>query len=377
MYRIIASVSAIVFLAVLPAFAGKGALRIAVFPTPPNISASLEFSEPSGNKILDGEEVGKLIITVKNDGKGDAFDVNAEVEASKRIKGLSYDSKIPFGTVPSGESVTKTLQLQTDDELEGAEIDFEIRLREANGFDADPLRIRFKTKTFQPPKLVVADLGINDQNANSMIEPMENVELTARIQNTGYGDARDVSVNIETGENVFIAGEAVTHFVLGNIMSGQFKDVTFMFYSNKRIKNGEKIPISLKILEARNKFNAVEPLDLVMNARQKSTQEIVVKGVESPKGEIELAGGLSVDVDMRIPEGIHAGKYDIAVVIGNKHYTAPGVPEVEYADRDARIMKEYLIRTFGFEQGNIIYEENAHLQNSTRSSALRTILTEG
>jgi hypothetical protein len=37
------------------------------------------------------------------------------------------------------------------------------------------------------------------------------------------------------------------------------------------------------------------------------------------------------------------------------------VPEVAYADRDARMMKEYLTRTFGFKPENIIYEEDAGL----------------
>jgi predicted small secreted protein len=64
---------------------------------------------------------------------------------------------------------------------------------------------------------------------------------------------------------------------------------------------------------------------------------------------------------MNIPEGRKAGPNDIAVVIGNKSYSAPGIPSVEFADRDAVIMKEYLLRTFGFKPENIIYVENATL----------------
>jgi uncharacterized caspase-like protein len=99
-----------------------------------------------------------------------------------------------------------------------------------------------------------------------------------------------------------------------------------------------------------------------MNAPQKKIEEIVVKGEETErKADIALAGGLSVDVDMNIPEGQKAGKDDVAVVIGNRNYAASGSPNVEYASRDARIMKEYLVRTLGYDPENIIYAEDATL----------------
>lgn len=70
-------------------------------------------------------------------------------------------------------------------------------------------------------------------------------------------------------------------------------------------------------------------------------QEVFVKEEDTEKKpDITLAGGLSVDVDMHIPEGEKAGRYDIAVIIGNKNYK--NIPNVEYADRDAVIMKVYL-----------------------------------
>jgi len=171
----------------------------------------------------------------------------------------------------------------------------------------------------------------------------------------------DVVADIEVGRNVYIAGEGITRFKLGSLRSGMHKDIKFMFYTNRRLKNGEKIPIEIKIKEERPQFKVARTLDLKMNAREKRTQEIVVKGIETPKGEIKLAGGLSVDVDMKIPKGGKAGKYDIAVVIGNRYYTTPGVPSVEYAYRDAKIIKEYLLSTFGFGPENIIYEEDASL----------------
>jgi hypothetical protein len=342
------------------ALAEKGTTKISVFPLPPKLSANIQFYEPSGNNILDAGETGKLIITVENSGKGDAFDVMAELRVDKKLNGLSYEKSLSFGTIPSGAKVTKEASLRAAEDLPTDTISFDIEIREANGFDANPLRIAFRTKGFDPPQLVVADIGIEDRNKNARIEPMEIVETTVRVQNIGHGDAREVSVDIQLGNNVFLAGEAITHFTLGNIPVGKFRDVKFMFYTNNRIANGERIPIAVQINEMRLKFQATQALNLVMNVPQKRTQEFIVKAQEPErKPDIQLATGLSIDIDMNIPEGERAGKYDIAVVIGNKNYSSSGLPNVDFADRDARIMKEYLLRTFGYDPENILYAEDA------------------
>ncbi|MBN1664100.1 MAG: hypothetical protein JW943_10910 [Deltaproteobacteria bacterium] len=46
---------------------GKG--NIAVSPVPPSLDLSIKFVEPSGNNILDADEAGKIVLTVKNSGK--------------------------------------------------------------------------------------------------------------------------------------------------------------------------------------------------------------------------------------------------------------------------------------------------------------------
>ncbi|HQK46964.1 MAG TPA: caspase family protein [Syntrophorhabdaceae bacterium] len=353
-------ISFILLLFPLMVLAGKGQFKVNVLPLPPNLTATVSFSEPSGNNILDAEETGKLIITVQNTGKGDGFDVKADITLDRAIKGLYIPASVIIGTIPAGKTIRQEIPVRASEALPTGDVRVNIDIKEANGFDPDPLRIAFKTKAFEPPKLVVADVGIDDQNKNSRIEPMEIVEVTARIQNIGHGTAKGVSVDIETGKNVFIAGDSITHFDLGYIPGGRFKDIKFMFYTNKKIKNGEKIPITIRINEERPQFSIAHATGFVMDAPQRRTHEIVIKGEDAPRADIALATGLSVDVDMKIPEGKKAGPFDIAVIIGNKNYKAvPGVPDVEYADRDARIMKEYLQRTFGFKPENIIYAEDA------------------
>lgn len=67
------------------------------------------------------------------------------------------------------------------------------------------------------------------------------------------------------------------------------------------------------------------------------------------------------DTDSSIPTGKPAGKYDVAVVIGNSSYDSTGTPNVDYALHDAQVMKQYLVKTFGYDPANILYLENATL----------------
>jgi parvulin-like peptidyl-prolyl isomerase len=326
---------------------------------PPDISVSIAFIEPSGNNILDADETGKLLITLKNNGKGDAIGVIANI-SSKQIAGLNYDRNITIGTVKSGITLTKEIEIMASEEILSDSLTLDVELKEANGFDPIPQKISFQTLALTPPKLIVSDIGISDQNGGSNIKPGTIVEAIVRIQNIGNGDARNVSTVVIKGNNVFMTPDSKSRFELGNIPSGQFKDIKFSFYTNNRIRNGENIPLSVDILEARPRFNANKQLALIMNAPQKSSQEFVLKPVESgKKAEIQLAGGLSVDVDQNIPEGEKAGKYDVAVVIGNKNYSVSGAPDVDYANRDAQVMRDYLIRTMGFDTTNILYTEDA------------------
>ncbi|AMV71436.1 hypothetical protein JCM30471_32750 [Desulfuromonas carbonis] len=78
-------------------------------------------------------------------------------------------------------------------------------------------------------------------------------------------------------------------------------------------------------------------------------------GGAASAGEINLR----VDIDEKIPAGKQAGRDDVAVVIGNRNYGVAGTPNVEYAQRDAAVMRQYLEKTLGFDAKNILYVENA------------------
>lgn len=56
----------------------------------------------------------------------------------------------------------------------------------------------------------------------------------------------------------------------------------------------------------------------------------------------------------------------VAVVIGNRRYQRTEVPSVDFAERDAQTMRQFLMVTFGFREENIIFEANASFSTLQR-----------
>ena len=87
----------------------------------------------------------------------------------------------------------------------------------------------------------------------------------------------------------------------------------------------------------------------------------LIKLQEQPKGSMEdIAESVSVPEELKNMRPAAAeNRHAVAVVIGNRDYKNKDIPPVNYAIDDARQVREILIKTFGYREGNIIFETNA------------------
>ncbi len=77
---------------------------------------------------------------------------------------------------------------------------------------------------------------------------------------------------------------------------------------------------------------------------------------ETVKPDVQLVFD---DTELKIDYSMPLDNNIIAVVIGNKKYKSSYIPEVDFADRDIEMFKEYLTKLWGVNDENIIYLENA------------------
>ena len=74
------------------------------------------------------------------------------------------------------------------------------------------------------------------------------------------------------------------------------------------------------------------------------------------KAPLDDAEQIDFDVDVRqnIPSAVKPNPDAVAVVIGIRNYQHKDIPPVDYATRDAHFVREYLKRTFGYDENNIL-----------------------
>ncbi len=321
---------------------------------PPQLTAKVLFSEPSGNNALDAEEKGKLSLAVTNNGKGTAFSVEAKI-TSDNANEISASSSLFIGEISAGETKSAALALSASERLQTGKSQFTFTFTEARGFPPDPIKVIIETRALIPPKLVIADIGVREPSGNGKIENEEVVEVTARIQNIGQGEAKNIKGQFELGENIFKTPEFDEKFIVGGLAPGAFYDATIKVYANKIAK---ELPIFITVTEPSGRYDIkrqrLDPAKLALNAKVQQLQEVVIAGKEQKNVDIQLAGGLSIDIEQNIPKVGKKNPNAVAVIIGIRDYASANIPKVEFAKRDAQIMREYLINVLGYDPKNIL-----------------------
>jgi hypothetical protein len=335
---------------------------------PPILSFEASFVEPSGNRFLDAGETATIKLAIKNNGAGLARNVLARFASTLEIPGVVFDREIPVGNVLPGESKFATLSVSAEETVKNQKVSLRIDVLEGSGYDADAVTMMFETRETSVPQLKIVQFAIDDDtegesqgNNNGKMERGETVEVVAILQNIGSGEARDVSVDIslkDEGRNLFFQSLSRT-VRIGNMSPEHSERVSFAISTNKRYA-GDTVQVALLIREKRPQYSVREYLNLELNKQQRSLQEIVVAGAERKQetGTITVAPSLVPDAD-EVPFAATPKHDGIAVVIGNSTYDNKDVPPVEYAVRDATKMREYLEKTLGFKEENVIYQENA------------------
>ncbi len=348
---------------------GAGGAVAAKGPSlPPALAAAVSFTEPSGDNILDAGEEGTLLVTLTNTGQGAAYGVEVALRLALREpqgdvsgQGLAFPARRYLGEIAPGKSQQASIPLKAELDVPDGKATLTCSFTEANGFEPDPVEITFDTRAYRPPQLALADVGVDEPSGNGMIEPGEVVTVMVRVQNRGQGSAEETRARVNIGKNVYIAEGSEIEFDLGTLEPGAAADLEFKIYTNRRAK---EIPVSVTLTERHGKYGLADaPLELPFNQPVRSIQQVVVEGKAGEEIEIAEAGGLSIDIERDIPVGRDRRKDAVALVIANRRYRNPDVPDVDFAHRDGEFVKQYLVRTLGYREGNIFVYQDATLSN--------------
>ncbi|HIA90670.1 MAG TPA: hypothetical protein EYO13_00105, partial [Candidatus Marinimicrobia bacterium] len=258
--------------------------------------------------------------------------------------------------IPPGQSVSVDIPLEAYIGIADGDHTFRFDFEEINGFPPDPVELQFSTRAYLKPEMYIVDVGIEDDNMNGKIESGEMITLTVRIGNRGKGTAKSAYAKFYSGDNVFITETHPKTVKMGELAFNDYLDIALEFFVNDLTV--DEIPLYVDMTEETNLAN-VSKLRVPIKKSERARQigRTVVTGIEQEYGALTLGADLSIDIEQDIPETGLKNKYSVAIVIGNKNYTNPDVPEVTFAHRDAAVMEQYLTKTLGF--GEVIVETDA------------------
>ena len=324
-----------------------------VISHPPSLSATVCFIEPSGNQYLDALEKGEIAVTVTNSGEGSGKGLIIKLEP-ERIEGLNYINSY-IEEIPSGKSVIAIIPIEAYIDVSDANHILKINFDEINGFPPAPVEIGFSTKAYLKPEMFIVDVGVEDSNKNGMIESGETTKLTVRIGNKGKGIATGAYVKFYSEDNVFITDSFPKVVSLGDLEYNQGIDVPLEFFVND--KAADEIPLFVDLTEATG-ISGVDHLriPILKSERTREIKRTVITGIDRNYGNLDFENDLSVDVEQDIPETKKKNSDAIAVVLGIENYR--NISDVNFAFRDATIMKEYFSKTIGIPEESIYFRAN-------------------
>jgi hypothetical protein len=357
--------------------AGKSSFKdvyIATVPRPTApaylIVSNVTFIDNQGNnnQLLDANEDAEIKFTLSNKGKGDAYNLIAQIIEVKQINGIEYSKTQNIGNLAEGKEIVISIPVSGTMQLESGKAEFEILIKEGNDFDADLFKISFNSQKFRNPSVTVVDHKFTT-NEEGKIKLGHPVSLNIVIQNIGQGDATDVNISFVNPADVFPANE--TSFYINKLKPNESKNINYEFFANKKYSSSE-IPIQVIILESYKKYGENKTLTVSLEQNLSKTQEIHINAQYEKSITIDNIS-LTSDVDKDIPNNNMEDENKFALIIGNEDYTSfqqniSSEMNVEFASNDAMTFKEYCTKTFGVPEKNITF-----LLNATAGQILQAI----
>jgi hypothetical protein len=279
-------------------------------------------------------------------------------QSGAAVPGIVFPEKLTLGDLMPDQTKTVTIPIKATETLPNSQVIFKIHVREGN-FDAKPLEIKIETRAFRPPRVIVQD-ALFATDHGGKIARGEKVILKILIQNVGAGDAAGVVVSYSfLKPNINALDQNTVH--IDTLRSGESRELTFRFITMYTYEP-QDIPIQVNVDEQHYKYGndtlIVAKIDQEVLAERSTT--ITPKAMDE---NLVIPGSLSSEVDKNIPRN-RENPHLYGLVIGNEDYrsyqpTLKSESNVEFAQNDARIFKEYLIRTLGAPETNVTCLINA------------------
>ena len=303
------------------------------FANPPRLEIAVQLVDSDQSRTISGGERGKLVVTIKNSGQSAAEGITVRVESNNRS--VELDSSVSISRIDAGDSAVKAIAFSATKGLDAGEIRFTAQATEKDGFNANEQVVAVQGEPFKAPELQLASQSIVPGQGNLSY-------LVYDVVNQGQGTARDVQLELETGNRVILQSEGDQVLNVGTLAPGAVHQVRIGFYTS--LEKGEQVPFRVRIKEQDPENHKLQQLATVMPGRSGGSgsgfgvTSIAAAPVAAPVGNVGVG----------IPAGTLNRPMSVALVIGNKNYE--GLDPVRFAHNDAAMVGRYLKQAMGYSE---------------------------
>ena len=318
----------------------------------------LQFQDANQNDLLEANESSSVSFKLKNIGKGTAYAIEINIKEKSSVNGLEYLKEFQIKSLRYNDDEIITIPITATNNLSSGQASFTIEISEGNGFDANPINISFNTQKFQAPNVEIVDYQFSSEEG--VIRSMLEVNLQFAVQNTGKGEAEDISVIMKIPNNVFAANEV--DYKIASLKPGEKRILNFSFFTNKRFRS-DVLDVIADVSEKYNKYSNDLTMSVKMEQEISTSTKLNIESEYNQDTEVIKRFSLTSHVDKNIPTNIKVNNR-FALVIGNEDYkskqsTLSSEQNVDYAVNDATIFKKYCLNTLGVKEENMFDLINA------------------
>lgn len=337
---------------------------------PADLVAQLSFKDENGNNILENREKASVTVKITNKGIGNAEQIKVSlVEDSKNPDKYIYvDKPKVIDIIRPKQSATVVFNILAGKNIQTAVRKFAITGVEKNQYDMETAYLELSTQEFDPPKLNFSGFeivergdGLYSKRYDGQLEKGEKVQVKVSVQNIGLTKANNVKYAITTNSpNIVLEKETGE---LGDIRSGELKELTFVLSPTNRFSGTGDLPVFMT-LEDSEKDGVLSNFQLPIQLDQKPAEAKVLAVEAKPTQQRSVTviktGPKNTTGDIVDITDVKPSKMKnpnaVAVVIGVENYDK--IVSAPYAAHDAEIMKRYFENRFGIDRNKILYYTN-------------------
>lgn len=319
------------------------------------VPGSIRFVDATGNNAIDANEQCRITFQLRNDGMGDGIGCRLRTTLSGTTAAIEI-SRVNLPVIKVGETIEVAIPIVAGMNTQNGTLDISFSVDEPNGFGTEQMQMAVNTKAFVAPMLQVVDYAVTADGTGTL-EKRKPFNLQLILQNTQYGKAEDVRVEVTLPDNVFpLAGDQAVSF--STMEGGAAKSLEYQLIVNQNYAQ-TSIPVKVSIREKYGKYAESKTINLSLN-QNLASNKISVSEIEQKQADIQIAS-IGSDVDKNIPVAKRVNNNTFALIIANESYQ--NVASVPFALNDGNIFRQYCQQTLGIPETQIHYLPNATLNN--------------